>query len=105
MTTETLFKFACPKCGAEPHKHGKGGVYECEHRNNSGCEGVICECDAPESEDSDHGQSHANPCHNANCYHCGWHGRLPPLPKKAQAWEKKALAAGWTPPAGWEAGK
>lgn len=105
MTTETLSKFACPKCGAEPHKHGKGGAYECGHRNGAGCDGIVCECDTPESEDSDHGQAHTNPCHNANCYHCGWGGRLPSLPRKAQAWEKKALAAGWTPPAGWKAGK
>lgn len=103
MSVETIFKFACPECDAEPGSHGRYGC-DCPEPDGS-CPGVICECeesDVPECNDPDHGMTMANSCTNAVCYHCGWCGFLPvrPLP-----WQRKALAAGWTPPAGWEAGK
>jgi hypothetical protein len=97
-----MLEFRCPKCGAPPHKHGKGGAEKCQERTvASDCEGLICECDSedePCSGEDDHGTSFANPCRNANCYHCGWGGTIPAKPKGLEAWEKKALAAGWTPP-------
>jgi hypothetical protein len=95
-------EFKCPKCGASPHKHGKGGKDECTYRGSSSlCDGLICDCDpdqCPASELADHGQSFNNPCEEAHCYHCGWGGTIPTAPKGLQAWEKKALVAGWTPP-------
>lgn len=66
------------------------------------CEGLICECDieeSPKCNDDDHGESFTNVCTNANCYHCGWGGKIPVRPKGIQAWERKALDAGWSPPA------
>ena len=66
------------------------------------CEGLICECDPreyPESEDEIHGLSFANVCGEAHCYHCEWRGEFPVKPKGLQTWEKKALEAGWSPPA------
>ena len=94
--------FKCPKCGATPNKHGKG---ECadrvSYREHSVCLGCICECaeDDNDSEAEGHGESFENPCPNAVCAHCGWGGTLPVKPKGLQTWEKKALEAGWTPPA------
>lgn len=91
----TLFR--CPKCGAEPQKHGKGRCLNGDRE----CDGLICECMAdefPDSEHPDHGESFTNPCATANCYHCGWGGTVPAKPKGLQAWERKALEAGWTPP-------
>lgn len=97
------FDFVCPKCGATPHKHGKGGVEKCIDRHaQQACEGLICECDPQEfsdCENEDHGQTFVNMCTQANCYHCGWGGTVPKKPKGLQAWEKKALDAGWSPPA------
>jgi hypothetical protein len=55
-------------------------------------------CDAA---DGDCG-SYENPCENAVCYHCGWRGTFQMTPRKDMAWEKKALANGWTPPKGWQ---
>ncbi len=95
-------KFECPKCGAVPHKHGKGGADRCNEGSYSDCEGLICECDSeecPRSEEEDHGLALSNPCTNANCYHCGWGGTVPLKPKGLLPWEKKALEAGWTMPA------
>jgi len=89
--------FKCPKCGAEPQEHGKG---RCLNDDRT-CDGLICECSSeefPESEEADHGESFTNLCTNANCYHCGWGGKVPQKPKGLQAWEKKALDAGWTMP-------
>ena len=94
------FEFKCPKCDAPPHACGKGGREKCEY-GSSPCEGFICECDpfdCPESEQENHGTSLENPCHEANCYHCGWGGKHPKAPKGLQAWEKKALEAGWKMP-------
>lgn len=94
-----IFDFKCPKCGAEPHKHGRGN---CEYDSRTiDCEGLICECDIeenPRSEESNHGITLENPCTEANCYHCGWGGTVPARPKGLQSWEKKALEAGWTMP-------
>ncbi len=95
------FDFKCPKCGAEPHKHGKG---QCINDSRTiDCEGLICDCedwedDNPKSNHPDHGQTLENPCTGANCYHCGWGGTVPLKPKGLQSWEKKALEAGWTMP-------
>lgn len=94
------FKFECPKCGAPSHEHGKGGLDGCMNEDLH-CEGLICDCnliDAPLSELDDHGSSLNNPCTEANCYHCGWGGTVPVKPKGLQAWEKKALEAGWKMP-------
>ena len=87
--------WACPTCGAEAHKHGRGGSDACVAREGR-CDGFVCECD--DFEGGDHGVCFANPCTNAVCCHCGWQGQFPPKPKGLQAWEKKALDAGWTPP-------
>jgi len=95
---ELAFEFKCPKCGAEPHGHGKG---ECKYRSLDECEGFICECDPednPASEEKDHGTTYSNPCPTATCYHCRFTGAFPVKPKGLQSWEKKALEAGWTPP-------
>lgn len=89
-------KWVCPKCGAGAHEHGKGGREKCLS-NHSLCDGFVCECDA-EYDDPDHGATFEKPCRAANCYHCGWGGVFPPKPKGMQAWEKKALDAGWMPP-------
>lgn len=98
-------EWLCPKCGATPNAHGKGGPSKCEDRlkllGGLGCLGFLCECDEG-AEDEDHGVLFSHPCLQAVCYHCGWEGRFPPLPKKAKAWEKQALQAGWTPPPGWK---
>lgn len=106
-----LLPFMCPKCGAKPHTHGKGGSKNCRYldgREGNDCEGIICECDnlVTDGDDEaisavdqeDHGQSFTNLCEAANCYHCGWGGTLPQKPKGLQAWEKKALEAGWSMP-------
>jgi len=60
----------------------------------------LCDCDDDTS--ATHGETHADPCPNAHCYHCGWQGKFPRPPRNMKPWEKTALAAGWTPPAGWE---
>jgi len=97
---ELVFEFKCPRCGAEPHRHGAGGRDRCKYEGEE-CEGLICECDPdenPDSEQKEHGTTLSNPCRNANCYHCHWGGTVPVKPKGLQSWEKKALEAGWTPP-------
>lgn len=100
-------KWACPKCGqSQNDKHGKGGASKCQYDMRSDtCYGFICECDdAGPSGSATHGGSNADPCQNANCYHCGWGGTFPvPLfdVKKLKGWAKTAHAAGWTPPPGW----
>ncbi len=89
--------FKCPRCGAEPQKHGKGRCLQ----DTTTCDGLICECDPrddPKVDDDDHGDTFTNPCRFANCYHCGWGGTVPVKPKGMQAWERKALDAGWTMP-------
>ena len=94
-------KWACPKCGAAANEHGKGGAGDCKdwRPGRSYCNGFLCECDGDTG--TTHGESLAEPCPDARCYHCNWAGEFPKPPAKAQAWEKKALAAGWTPPKGW----
>lgn len=101
MTDKTIaIPWACPKCGAKANEHGKGGFDKCLARvcrAESACQGFLCECDrdtAPE-----HGQTFTDPCPNATCFHCGFGGTVPQKPKGLQAWEKKALDAGWTPAA------
>jgi hypothetical protein len=81
-----LVEWACPKCGA----------------NESSDLAFICECERDFDEDEvdgEHGISYVNPCPSANCYACGWGGKFPKLPLGLKAWEKTALAAGWTMPA------
>lgn len=102
-TKEQLFEFKCPQCGATPGKHGKGGADSCEDGSPlRSCAGIICNCDfdSPGYDEPHHGETHQYPC-SARCYHCEWEGTLPQRPKKLQAWEKRALAAGWTPPPSW----
>lgn len=99
-----LIPFVCPRCKAKPNAHGTVGRYaKSEHswRREDYCEGVLCECEFDTGDG--HGESFADPCQNAYCHCCGWGGRLPTMPRKALPWEKKALEAGWTPPAGWDA--
>jgi len=92
------FEWKCPKCGAPAHGHGKGGLDKCDYEDPAGlCEGFICECMIDDNDEC-HGMTLENPCPEANCYHCGWGGTFPVPPKGLQAWEKKALAAGWTMP-------
>jgi hypothetical protein len=82
----------CPKCGVGAHEHPKGmkRPKSCVEEYGSECEGLLCECDQCENDhdpDSDpdaedHGLNAGNPCANANCYHCGWGGRIPPAKAK-----------------------
>ena len=98
-----VVKWECPKCGATPEKHGKGGHDKCQYLDgpmmggSRECGGFICECEY-DCDDEDHGTNFGHPCGNAMCYHCGWSGIFPKKPKGLQAWEKKALDAGWVPP-------
>lgn len=96
MEADPAAAFRCPKCDAAPDVHGKG---RCASRSSE-CGGFLCECDDefPESELVEHGTVFSNPCTRANCYHCGWAGTVPVRPKGMQAWERKALEAGWTMP-------
>lgn len=98
--------FRCPKCGAGAHEHplGMKKPKACIEEQGTACEGVLCECGDAGDPDSgsdpdaeDHGLTAGNPCANANCYHCGWGGRLPPKKKGEPAWKAKARAAGWSP--------
>lgn len=102
---ETI-EWKCPRCGATPEGHAhldEDSRYACKGRGFGGndCMGFICECEGPASDNEAHGTTHGQPCENATCYHCGWVGTFPQRPKKIQAWEKKALDAGWQPPKGW----
>ena len=92
-------KWACPKCGATTNVCGKRPTEMCTGKapSETDCSGLICECDQFETG-ALHGESHSDPCEEANCYHCGWGGRLPVKPKGLAPWEKKALEAGWKPP-------
>jgi len=99
-----LVEWKCPKCGATPDAHGKGDCGR-DHPDRGlayrHCMGFLCEC-AGDSKPP-HGESPADPCYEARCYHCGWAGTFPPPPRALKPWEKKALAAGWIPPEGWAA--
>ena len=93
------FEWACPKCGAKANAHGRG---ECRDPVGTACSGFLCEiddCDPIRREESEHGESLANACKSARCWHCGWAGDFPKKPKGLASWEKTALDAGWTPPA------
>jgi hypothetical protein len=100
---ELKFEWKCPKCSAPANNHGEGGRERCDDRmSRSGpCFGFLCECidnGRCESTGLNHGEVLSDPCKEAHCFHCGWVGTFPKPPKKAQDWEKKALAAGWAPP-------
>jgi hypothetical protein len=86
-------EFKCPKCGASPNGCPKKPKISC--MSHGSCLGFICECT---KEGPEHGASFTDVCREANCYHCGWGGTFPVKPKGLQAWEKKALDAGWSPP-------
>lgn len=88
-------KWTCPRCGAPPNGHGKGGYDVCKSDDGADCSGFLCGCGFDECG------TYEVPCVEATCYHCGWKGAFPESPKKALPWEKKALAAGWTPPRSW----
>ena len=92
-------EWKCPDCAAEPNEHGKGGRDRCidRHSSEAACAGFLCECDG--ETNPGHGESFADVCVSAICYHCGWTGTYPKPPMGIQAWERKALEAGWTPPA------
>ena len=102
-------KWACPKCGATPEGHGKGGAKVCHDDGRFGgdsrCNGFLCNClDSGEPEEtvdaSDHGHTQDNPCTNATCAHCNWFGTFPiPLvdSKKLKGWKRQAWKAGWRP--------
>lgn len=104
MNKAIKVKWACPRCGADANEHGKGGEERCKQDarlRNAGaspCEGFLCLCDGDEAGASDHGENYANPCTEAHCYHCEWGGTFPAQPKGLEAWEKKALEAGWSMP-------
>ena len=93
LTDKTSDPWKCPKCGARS-KCGKGVCLS----DPGPCEGLLCECE--QEDPGDHHGTDRDPCENASCYHCGWGGRLPPIPKKLKPWEKKAIEAGWIPPKG-----
>ena len=93
-------RWACPKCDSGPDGCDKGSEEQrekCDARY--GCMGLICECDG--DTPPDHGDHLGAQCPDARCYHCGWAGSFPPTPKKTPGWAKKAMEAGWRPPAGW----
>lgn len=94
--------FVCPRCKSQPNGHGTVARYaKTEHRPNMDyCEGVLCRCEHDTVET--HGETFEDPCLQAYCGCCGWGGRLPVLPKKMLPWERKALEAGWAPPATWD---
>lgn len=97
-----VFEWKCPKCGAPANDHGPGHADRCEYdRGGKDCVGFVCECEN-DTDDTTHGVTYADPCHNANCYCCGWGGTFPVPPVKMRPWEKKALEAGWVPPPGWK---
>lgn len=99
---ELTIEWKCPKCSAPADKHGKGGAEKCKERRHerSQCQGFLCMCDYDSDSDSaTHGTSFTEPCPDATCFHCGWSGTFPVKPKNLQTWEKKALDAGWAPPA------
>lgn len=90
-------KWACPKCGSNQDGHDSAKNPDSCDRGRASCLGFICECDEVSET---HGEAYATPCLEARCYHCEWVGKFPVPPKGLAPWEKKALAAGWTPPAG-----
>lgn len=93
------FEFRCPSCGAPPNACGRKSTDVCEGRHPEElCMGFICECTSAEADTDGHGELLNNQCPEASCYHCGWGGVFPKAPKGMQAWERKALAAGWTMP-------
>lgn len=95
-------KWQCPKCGAEPGEHGKGGADKCISIDAvSFCDGFLCDCDV---DSEGHGKSYSDQCTNAVCSHCGWSGTFPVKPRGMLPWEKKALEAGWSPPEDWRKG-
>ena len=102
VTPSTKVPWACPECGAKWNEHGKDGAEGCKDRwaPDGTCQGLVCECEDNQRSGSapDHGETFSDVCRNAVCYHCGWEGSLPRKPKGLQAWEKKALDAGWLPP-------
>lgn len=88
--------WCCPKCGVESHKHPKSTKHRrsCVEVDGNWCEGMLCECDDTPGQErepgsdpdaKDHGLTQENPCANANCYHCGWDGRLPAKEPKKKA--------------------
>jgi hypothetical protein len=95
-------EWKCPRCQAPPDACGKkiehliGGVF-CTSKK--WCGGFVCECDADTAPG--HGETLRDRCGNASCYHCGWGGTFPKMPRKMPAWATRALADGWTPPDGW----
>lgn len=89
-------EWKCPKCGAPANGHGKGGDDRCQACERGNCGGLLCECDGDTAKS--HGETYADPCEEARCFHCGWRGTFPKKPSGLQAWEKKALDAGWTMP-------
>ncbi len=72
---EALLPWKCPECDAPHDKCGKG---ECRGTRSPGgdCDGLCCDCEVG-SEDPEHGQVDSKPCLRAECYHCGWEGRIP----------------------------
>lgn len=87
----------CPRCHAGPDEHGKGLCASVARRGGESCQGFLCECDGETTKE--HGTTYADACPEATCHHCGWGGTFPKKPKGLQAWERKALDAGWAMPA------
>lgn len=104
LEVKTTFEWRCPECAAPANKHGEGGVKKCLAPRSTflegQCGGFICNC--LDDIDDAHGLSYSDPCHEAECHHCGWMGAFPPKPKGLPKWAEQALEAGWTPPKGWK---
>ncbi len=95
MVRSVKIEFACPKCGTTPNGCSGKAKQTCDSRSHGhACGGFICECG---EEGADHGYTFADVCRDTHCYHCGYRGSFPVKPKGLQAWEKKALEAGWSP--------
>lgn len=90
----------CPRCGAKPNECGRPEKAERGVCGGKHCMGFLCNCDG--DTPPEHGETYDHPCTEAGCGHCGWGGTFPKMPGKWPTWTKKALAAGWTPPEGWQ---
>lgn len=64
MSTTERIRWACPNCGAVAHRFG----------------GFYCYCDGGTSDE--HGETHEDPCLDAECTSCGWKGTFPVPPAK-----------------------
>jgi hypothetical protein len=71
----TKVPWKCPACGAPAGEHGSGECLRGFGGDSKFCDGFICECD--DDGTAGHGETSDDPCHSANCQHCGWGGVMP----------------------------